>query len=97
MGILKKLGDLFTSSAGEERNALWVNVKCKRCGEIIRGRIDMRNELSLDYAEDGEIYYICRKVLIGDQRCFQTIEVILKFDTNRKLIDRQITGGEFVD
>jgi hypothetical protein len=97
MGIFKKMGDLFKSSGRVERNELWVTVKCRRCGEVIRGRIDMRNELSLDYDEDGKMRYVCRKVLIGDQRCFQPVEVVLTFDADRRLVDRQITGGEFVD
>jgi hypothetical protein len=29
--------------------------------------------------------------------CFQRIEVELTFDENRKLVDRQIQGGVFVD
>lgn len=97
MGIFKKMGDLFNSFGRGERNELWVTVKCRRCGEVIRGRIDMRNELSLDYDEDGKMRYVCRKVLIGDQRCFQPVEVVLTFDADRRLVDRQITGGEFVD
>ncbi len=34
---------------------------------------------------------------MGDGICFQQIEVLLFFDSNRKLIDRKATGGEFID
>ena len=57
----------------------------------------MRNELSLDYGDNGKSRYVCRKVLIGDQRCFQQVEVVLTFDADRRLVDRKINGGEFVD
>lgn len=96
MAFLKKLAQFFTPPAS--RADYWLAVKCKRCGEVVRGRIDMNNELSIDYGEDGGVMtYHCRKVLIGEQRCFQTIEVMLKFDANRRLLERQVNGGEFVD
>lgn len=89
---------LFTNQAGGEAAAYWLAVKCSRCGEIIRGRVDLNNELSPDYGDsDDPSGYVCRKVLIGQQRCFQPIEVALKFDVNRKLIERSVSGGEFVD
>ncbi len=72
-------------------------VKCKRCGEIIHGQVNVNNEPSQEYDENGRLYFVCRKVLVGNQLCFQQIEVIFKFNEMRGLLDRQITGGEFVD
>lgn len=72
-------------------------VKCKRCGEIIHGQVNVNNEPSLEYDEKDQPHYTCRKVLVGNQLCFQQIEVIFKFNETRGLLDRQITGGEFVD
>jgi hypothetical protein len=72
-------------------------VKCKRCGEIIRGQVNVNNDPSLEYNEKGQPYYICRKVIVGDQLCFEKIEVVFQFNALRGLLDRQITGGEFVD
>jgi hypothetical protein len=72
-------------------------VKCKRCGEIIHGQVNVNNEPSLEFDEKGRPYYVCRKVLVGDKLCFQQIEVIFKFNEGRGLLDRQVTGGEFVD
>jgi hypothetical protein len=51
----------------------------------------------VEYDEQGKPYYICRKVLIGDKLCFQQIEVNFKFNEQRGLLDRQISGGEFVE
>jgi hypothetical protein len=93
MGILKKITSLFTP--GGDAHAYRVKVRCNRCGEILVTRVDLRNDLSIEYG-NGERYF-CRKVLIGDQRCFEKVEVQLEFNANRKLIDRQISGGEFVD
>jgi hypothetical protein len=97
MSLLERLSKIF-SSPGIEDYSYWVEVKCGRCGEIIRARVDMRNDLSIRY-DDGKKTYYCRKVLLGegDKYCFQSVEVELTFDKNRNLIDRKITGGEFVE
>lgn len=99
MNLFKKISAMLSSSsnAGDDHN-LWVAVKCSRCGEIIRARIDLRNDLSIDYGDNGgETNYICRKTLMGEGRCFQRVEVKLTFDKNRQLIDRGISGGDFVN
>jgi hypothetical protein len=72
-------------------------VKCKRCGEIIHGQVNVNNEPSQEYDENGRPYFVCRKVLVGDKLCFQQIEVIFKFNELRGLLDQQITGGDFVE
>jgi hypothetical protein len=36
-------------------------------------------------------------VIIGGGHCFQQIEVQMRFDTKRQLVDRQISGGDFID
>ncbi|PWB73745.1 MAG: hypothetical protein C3F07_09245 [Anaerolineales bacterium] len=94
MGFLKKL--FSNESSKPEKHYYTFNVKCNRCGEIIEGRIDLDNDLSLD--DEGEGYQV-RKGLIGsgDNRCFQQIKVELTFDSNRQVLERQITGGTFVE
>jgi DNA-directed RNA polymerase subunit N (RpoN/RPB10) len=72
------------------------SVKCMRCGEIIHGRVNIYNEPSLELNEKGKPYYMCRKVLIGNGYCFQQIEVFFKFDAGKRVLDREISGGEFV-
>ena len=92
MGFLK---NLFSGNPVKpEKHYYTFNVKCKRCGEIIEGRVDLDNDLSLNDAGDG---YIVRKGLIGGNRCFQQIEVEITFTSTRELIDQQIQGGTFVE
>ena len=69
-----------------------VYVKCDRCGEVIKTRIDLHNDLSL--ADGGG--YVVNKTLIGSQLCFERIEVRLTFDERRQLVDREISRGEFI-
>jgi hypothetical protein len=93
MNFLKKL---FGEPAKPEKRYYTFTVKCRRCGEIIEGRVDLDNDTSVEYEKGGDVYY-ARKVLIGESRCFQRIEAVFKFTPNRTLIEREIIGGEFVE
>lgn len=89
-GFFKKL---FSSAADKPIKRYYLfQVKCNRCGEVIEGRVDLDNDLSLNDEGDG---YLVRKGLMGSGRCFQQIEVELTFDSKRQLQEKTITGGEF--
>ena len=96
MSFLKKLFGGF--SAKPEKKYYVFEVRCKRCGEIIEGRVDVYNDPSVEYENGNNVYY-CRKVLMGDgsNHCYQQVEVGLKFDTKKDVIERTISGGEFVE
>lgn len=95
MNFLQKLFGGSSSSPKPEKRYYTFAVKCKRCGETIEGRVDLDNDPSVEYEDGGEVYY-ARKVLIGESRCFQRMEATFKFTQARTLIERQITGGEFI-
>ncbi len=103
MGIIDKIAAFFSGQKLRESDATWIAVRCNRCGEVIRARINLFNDLSTQYGEDdsGEITYYCHKQLMGEgmdgKRCFQRIEVELTFDSRRKLINREVSGGTFVE
>lgn len=99
MGFLKGLKRLFAAPTSPARPALPVLVRCLRCGEEITAEINLHNDLSADYGEegDGATTYVCRKLILGKARCFQQIEVVLYFDAERRLKRREITGGSFVE
>ena len=92
MGFLDALKSLFTAGGGPDASGYWVYVRCRRCGEAIRTRINLRNDLSPN-DEEG---YIVTKTLVGDRRCFERVEVTLTFDTNRRLIGQEIQRGDFI-
>ncbi len=107
MNFLKRLSSLFSTPAASPGRYFSVYVQCGRCGEKIHGRVDLNNDLSIDYGvvegPDGETTppesepkYFCRKGLIGERRCYQTVEVELTFDKDRRLIDQKIKGGKFI-
>jgi hypothetical protein len=92
MNLLQKL---FGGSAKPEQRYYNFSVKCNRCGEVIEGRVDLNNDLSVEYEEGGDIFF-ARKTLMGENRCFQRIEVELKFNASRDLLEHHVTGGQFV-
>jgi hypothetical protein len=94
MSFFKKL--FGGSGAKHEKRYYVFQVKCKRCGEIVEGRVDLDNDLSLEY-EGNNSFYFGRKVLMGGNRCFQQIEVELKFTADRELIEKQVQGGTFIE
>ena len=98
MGFSQKLAGIFSFRQKPAGRYHEFTVRCQRCGELISGRADLHNELSVDYGEDGkqESYYV-RKILMGEGHCFQRIEVELFFDKDRCLLNKEITGGQFVE
>ena len=96
MSFLKKLGSLFSAPARDNRS-LWLYVKCDKCGEIIKGRVDLYNDLSIQFEDSERKSYYCRKVFVGSNRCYQPIEVKLSFDKNRQLLDEEIKGGKITN
>jgi hypothetical protein len=98
MSLLKRFSNLFSPQDKPDDASYWIAVKCNRCGEIIRARIDLRNDLSINYGDKPEdTTYFCRKVLIGSQHCYQQIEVELTFNSHHKLVQKEIRGGKFVE
>ena len=78
-----------------------IAVRCGRCGEIIRLRIDRDHELQSVYAPDAEegdepVEHLLRKEIVGD-RCQNLIRFTIRFSCDHGLIASEIEGGEFVD
>ena len=94
MGLLRKLSNILMGGPGPTGGdvGLYYYVRCKRCGEVIRVRINPMNDLSLS---DDEKTRFVRKTIVG-QHCYNRIEAEFRYDANRKLIDTEITGGDLV-
>ena len=71
-----------------------VTVKCNRCGELVSTRISINRDLSADYDNGG---YICRKILTGSGLCFNKMHVEMQFNGSRRLVSREVSGGEFAE
>ena len=94
MNIFRKIVAAFSPLSKPQDEVYPIYVRSYRCQEYLSTRIFLNRDLS-DKDEGG---YIARKILVGDgrNRCFERVEVILHFDEQKKLVDREISGGEFV-
>ena len=99
MSFFQRLGKLFAPQPAAPTRALQtITVQCNRCGEVISAALDLRNDMSAEYDESsGATTFISRKTLMGRQRCFQQIEVTLHFDSQHRLISKEVVGGKFVE
>ena len=100
MGFLDALRKAFggggAGGGGDESYIYYIYAKCRRCGEPLRARVDLRNEPSRTEDEEG---WVVRKGLvgIGAKRCFQTVDVTLTFDAQkREVLDSEVVGGELI-
>jgi hypothetical protein len=98
MDPVKKLFSALPSASSS--NFYVFKVKCNRCGEVMDGRVNLVNDLSLN---DEDNFFV-RKVLMGSGRCFQQVEIELRFDNSKQarnkpiqVIDKKIYGGVFVE
>ena len=92
MGFLDIFKSFFAGGEGEDKYGYWVHVRCNRCGEAVRTRIDLRNDLSA--LDDGG--FVVHKTLVGKGLCFERIEVTLTFGERRNVVGEEIIGGELI-
>lgn len=88
MDFLKKLLGGSGGSSHEDRG-LYVYIKIRRSGEIVRLRVSKESELS--QADDGRLFV--RKQVMGTQS-FERVDVTLYFDESYRLKDAEMVGGE---
>jgi hypothetical protein len=77
--------------------ALWLHVRCKRCGEAIRIRVDRRYDVASEWRNPGEPgpAYTMHKDIVG-ARCFQRIAVDVGFDARMQMVEQRVTGGDLL-
>jgi hypothetical protein len=92
MNFLKWLlgGGASTSNSGD--GGYYLYVRPKMCREIVRVRVNLTNDASLNDDESG---YILRKTASATRCPFQA-EITLHLNKSRAVLDKEITNGEFV-
>jgi len=90
MNFLKTLFGGGGSASRDE--GFYVYVQPKMCKEIVRVRIDLKNQLSREDTGDG---LFVRKTARG-QRCPFAAEMLLRFDNNYNLIEQTVEDGTIV-
>ena len=110
--IWKRLGNALLGSGTEvccdpSSPALRLVVKCERCGELIRARVDKAHELQCEYErangsrtdeeeEPRPTGYTLIKELVG-ANCQNLVHVEMHFDSHRHITARHVEGGEFAE
>jgi len=92
MGFLDSVKTLFGGGGERDKDAYWIYVRCRRCGEPLKTRINLSNDVSR--REEGG--FMVHKTLVGSQRCFERIEVTLVYDGNLQVVEREIARGDFI-
>lgn len=93
MGFFDSLKSMFSGGEGAtDKGAYWIYVRCHRCGETIKTRLDLQH--SLNPLDQGG--YIAYKTLVGNQLCFERIEVTLTFDESKRLIAQEAVRGDII-
>ena len=84
---------------GQTNNARTIHIyaRCKRCQSPVHVRLDVFNDLAVEYDQRGDVCgYVVRKALM-DAKCFRVMPVEIWFDARRNETQRTIEGGEFID
>ena len=97
MSLFKKISDYFTSPSSADEASYWVYVRCNKCNEPLKVRVNLHHDLSVDYDGPKGQSYFSRKTIVGRTGCFQRIEIELTFNQKRKLTNREVAGGIFID
>lgn len=95
MNWLRRLFSRGTRSGSD--TALWLHIRCNRCGEAIQIRADQRYDVASEWLEPGDTgpAYTMHKDIVGD-RCFQRISIDIEFNTRMEITGQRIVGGTFL-
>ena len=92
------LSGLFGKGGSDSGDrGIYYYVRCARCGEKIRVRIDSQNDLAQDYDGGGDhpTGYTATKGVVG-KKCFRVISLSVQFNGSRRETGRSIEGGDFI-
>lgn len=95
MGIFKRLfggGGGAGQKSSDDPNGMYFYVQPRGCDEVVRIRINMMNDPSQH--DDGG--YWVHKVVRGN-KCLQSAELDVYFDSNRRLKNTNVKNGTVVD
>jgi hypothetical protein len=91
MDFLKRL---FGGGGAVQQGGTYFYIRSRRSGEVIQLRLDL-NQLTPEYENERVSGYYAHKTLVG-QRSFERLEAEFQFDPNKRLLEKSVSGGEFV-
>lgn len=90
MGFFARLfGRGSTSTSADGANILWLYVRCARCGEKIRVRINRNTDAQQEYDESGHpTHHLLRKEILGN-RCPALMSVEMQLDRGGHIVEQR--------
>ncbi|MCG3140464.1 MAG: hypothetical protein HDKAJFGB_01530 [Anaerolineae bacterium] len=81
------------ASNPSDPHAWYLYVQCGKCGAPVAIRIDLRNDLSVDYETNGR--YLRKEIM--DSVCFQLMYAQVHFDSGGQVTSQTIERGKILD
>ena len=100
MGLLDRLTSLFAGKKDalveSDGRALYFYVKCGKCDEKIRVRVDVYNDLAQEFDENDKTSgYTLEKDVLGSQ-CFRMMHLHVAFDTGKHILEKRVENGVLI-
>ncbi|HEX2987160.1 MAG TPA: hypothetical protein VHS06_03210 [Chloroflexota bacterium] len=95
MGLLDRVRSFFSDVSSGEVYVMYIYIRCKRCGEPIRLRMDRRFDLELEFGETLVSGFVANKDILG-RKCSNLIRVHVEYDSSHRQKNRDIEGGQFI-
>ena len=110
MGLVDALKSMLGfggGSGGSVDRGLYWYVRCNRCQDVVRVRINMANDVSeisdqpdedaasVKPANPAARYAVAKGVV--DSKCFRPMRLTILFDGRRRELESTVDGGEVVD
>jgi hypothetical protein len=93
MDFLRRLFGGGKAAPSDDGQHLYV--RCGRCGALVHVRVHVYNDLAVEYDNDDVSGYTLHKEMM-DATCFRLMQADIRFDRNRRELERSIEGGEFI-
>ena len=74
----------------------FLNVRCNVCGEEFHLFINTSTDLFQNFDAQGGLSYSLKKEIVG-VHCRNLIQVRMEFDGAKKLLEKEIENGEFIE
>jgi len=89
---------LGLGGGGSVDRGLYLYVRCDRCQDIVRVRINLANDLQQEFVENSDDVagYSLTKGIV-DSKCFRPMTLTMRFDRRRNELERSVEGGTLVD
>lgn len=103
MGLFRRLFGAAAGSGSAPDSGAYAYLRCngltrRPCGESVRVRINLQNDLDPEYDEDGDRIagYTLHKDVLGNW-CQNMMRLTIHYDANRRETGREADGATLID